>query len=98
MLTYAAHMRGRCAQGQYDELATLFFGDKSESIIRMVVQSAPRQDAPFSNQSLVIAAVAYFCLMTVTYGAPLPPGFFMPCWLVGAAIGRSVLYTFRACY
>jgi len=30
----------------------------------------------------------YKVLMMVTYGAPLAAGFFMPCWLVGAALGR----------
>ena len=112
-------MRANCQEGEYHELATLFFGDKSSSIIRMVTQSAPHQDAPFSNQSLIIAAAAYQVLMMapygaharththahtntrarahthtrqvlmmVTYGAPLAAGFFMPCWLVGAALGR----------
>jgi len=52
-------MRANCDEGQYDELATLFFGDKSYSIIRMVTQAAPSHDAPFSNQSLLIAAAAY---------------------------------------
>ena len=81
-------VRSKCDVGQYDELATLFFGDKSSSIIRMVTQSAPSQDAPFSNQSLLIAAAAYQVLMMATYGAPVAAGFFMPCWLIGAALGR----------
>jgi H+/Cl- antiporter ClcA len=62
-------MRANCQEGEYHELATLFFGDKSSSIIRMVTQSAPHQDAPFSNQSLIIAAAAYQVLMMAPYGA-----------------------------
>jgi chloride channel 6 len=81
-------LRARCEEGQYDELATLFFGDKSQSIIRMVTQSGPHHDAPFSNESLLIAAAAYQLLLMLTYGSPLAAGFFMPCWLVGAALGR----------
>jgi chloride channel 7 len=81
-------LRGKCKEGQYNELATLFFGDKSKSIIRMVTQSAPHHDAPFSNRSLLIAAATYQLLLMATYGSPLAAGFFMPCWLVGAALGR----------
>ena len=81
-------LRANCQEGEYHELATLFFGDKSSSIIRMVTQSTSHQDAPFSNQSLIIAAAAYQVLMMATYGAPLAVGFFMPCWLVGTALGR----------
>ncbi|EKX41938.1 hypothetical protein GUITHDRAFT_88279 [Guillardia theta CCMP2712] len=75
-----------CPEGQYDELATLFFGSKEQSIVRMVTQAWPHE--PFSNTSLFITSILNLFLMLITYGSPLPAGYFMPSWLVGASIGR----------
>jgi len=75
-----------CAEGQYDELATLFFGSQREAIVRMGTRSHPHE--PFTNTSLAIAALAILLLMTLTYGTSLPGGFFMPSWFIGACFGR----------
>lgn len=77
-----------CPIGQYDELATMFFGTREHSIVRLITQGYPH--IPFSNNSLLIVGFAYFVLMLLTYGCSFPAGLFMPSVLVGASLGRCV--------
>uniref|UniRef100_A0A7S4KVL4 Chloride channel protein n=1 Tax=Guillardia theta TaxID=55529 RepID=A0A7S4KVL4_GUITH len=77
-----------CPVGQYDELATIFFGTREQSIVRLFTQASPRE--PFSNSSLTIAGLTYMVLMLFTYGCAIPAGLFMPSVMVGACLGRLV--------
>ena len=70
-----------CPIGQYDELATMFFGTREHSIVRLITQAFPH--IPFSNNSLIIVGFTYFVLMLLTYGCSFPAGLFMPSVLVG---------------
>lgn len=75
-----------CPEGQYDELATIFFGSREPAIVRMVSQSQPH--APFDNLTLFLTSLVTYALVLVTYGIKLPMGLFMPNALVGASMGR----------
>jgi len=77
-----------CPVGQYDELATIFFGTREQSITRLFTQAVPHE--PFANSSLLIAGVTYLLLMLLTYGIAIPAGLFMPSVMVGACLGRLV--------
>ncbi len=79
-------MRMNCAEGQYDELATIFLGTREPVIVRLVAQAHPHE--PFSNKALLFAAFTMYVLMLITYGTSVPMGLFMPCALIGASLGR----------
>ena len=44
----------------------------------------------YDKKVLMIFCVMYFCLAVLTYGMAVPSGLFVPCILVGAAMGRTV--------
>ncbi len=57
-------MRLGCPVGQYDELATIFFGTREHSIVRLITQAFPH--IPFSNHALLVAGqlcvYVYMCV------------------------------------
>jgi H+/Cl- antiporter ClcA len=75
-----------CPVGQFDELATIFFGTREQSIVRLFTQSGE----PFTISSLLIAGFSYVFMMLLTYGCAIPAGLFMPSVMVGGCLGRAV--------
>ena len=63
-----------CPVGQFDELATIFFGTREQSIVRLFTQSGE----PFTISSLFMAGFTYILMMLLTYGCAIPAGLFMP--------------------
>eukprot|EP01028_Stygiella_incarcerata_P011206 TRINITY_DN622_c2_g1_i1.p1 TRINITY_DN622_c2_g1~~TRINITY_DN622_c2_g1_i1.p1 ORF type:complete len:798 (-),score=167.80 TRINITY_DN622_c2_g1_i1:291-2684(-) len=72
-----------CREGEYSDLASLFFTSQEDSIKTLFHRSAA-----FHIDSLLIFAPAYFILAVVTYGIGVPSGLFVPCLLFGASMGR----------
>lgn len=75
-----------CPVGQFDELATIFFGMREQSIVRLFTQAGE----PFTISSLLIAGFSYILMMLLTYGCAIPCGLFMPSVMVGGCLGRAV--------
>lgn len=74
-----------CQEGQYNDMATLFFTSQ-ESAIRQLFHL----DSAFSLTSLGIFFICFYFLACWTYGASVPSGLFVPCLLCGAAYGRFI--------
>lgn len=74
-----------CQEGQYNDMATLFFTSQ-ESAIRHLFHL----DGAFSLTSLGIFFICFYFLACWTYGASVPSGLFVPCLLCGAAYGRFI--------
>mmetsp|Transcript_10131 Transcript_10131/g.23683 ORF Transcript_10131/g.23683 Transcript_10131/m.23683 type:complete len:987 (+) Transcript_10131:176-3136(+) len=77
-----------CDEGEYSELATMLLGSREQAFMRMVDQAWPV--SPFSTTSLLLAVVSLFFLLTITFGAPIPGGFLMPCIFIGGCVGRII--------
>lgn len=75
----------RLADGEYNELASLFLVS-SEDAIRQLFHFEGTYYAP----SLVIFTLVYLCGMTLAYGISVPAGLFIPALLAGSGIGRIV--------
>jgi len=68
-----------CPVGQYDELATIFFGTREQSIVRLFTQAGE----PFTISSLLTAGFTYIFMMLLAYGCAIPGGLFMPSVMIG---------------
>jgi hypothetical protein len=75
-----------CPVGQYDELATIFFGTREQSIVRLFTQAGE----PFTISSLLTAGFTYIFMMLLAYGCAIPGGLFMPSVMIGGCLGRAV--------
>ncbi|XP_078498334.1 H(+)/Cl(-) exchange transporter 6 [Lissotriton helveticus] len=72
-----------CANGSYNDMATLFFNPQESAILQLF-----HQDATFSPITLSLFFGLYFLLSCWTYGISVPSGLFVPSLLCGAAFGR----------
>jgi CBS domain-containing protein len=77
-----------CQAGEYDELATIYFGVRERSLVRLFTQAEPHQ--PFSNTALLLAGFSYCVLLLFAYGMAIPAGLFMPSVMIGGCLGRFV--------
>jgi len=75
-----------CAQGQYNEMATLLWGHHEDSIVRILTQAWPHP--PFTQRSLLSAGALTLLLLVLTFGAHISTGIFMPLVFVGSCLGR----------
>ena len=74
-----------CAEGQYNDLASLFLVP-SEDAIRQLFHFSQ----PFSLTALALFTGTYLAFMCITYGVAVPAGVFIPALLTGSALGRLV--------
>ncbi|XP_048773675.2 H(+)/Cl(-) exchange transporter 6-like isoform X2 [Ostrea edulis] len=74
-----------CPDGQYNDMATLFFNSQEEAIKQLF-----HQEGKFSLATLGLFFVFFFILSCWTYGVHVPSGLFVPSLLCGAAYGRFV--------
>lgn len=72
-----------CANGSYNDMATLFFNPQESAILQLF-----HQDGTFSPITLSLFFGLYFLLSCWTYGISVPSGLFVPSLLCGAAFGR----------
>jgi len=77
-----------CQEGEYDELASLYFGVREKALIRLFTQSDPHP--PFSLTALCMAGFSYLVLLLFAYGMAIPAGLFMPSVMIGGCLGRIV--------
>jgi chloride channel 7 len=78
-------MPRHCADGQYNELASLFLVP-SEDAIRQLFHF----EGSYYPPALVVFTIVYFFGMTLAYGIAVPAGLFIPALLAGSGIGRLV--------
>ena len=87
-------VRFQCAEGEYNELASLFFTEQDVAIRHLFhfreLGDGVLEDATFSVGSLLVFFFAYTLMAVVTYGLAVPSGLFVPSLLSGAAFGRLV--------
>ncbi|KAK3730317.1 hypothetical protein QZH41_015364, partial [Actinostola sp. cb2023] len=74
-----------CAEGEYNDMATLFFNSQEGAIKQLF-----HLDGAFSLPSLAIFFICFYFLACWTYGASVPSGLFVPCLLCGASYGRFI--------
>ena len=79
----SVYERWRCDDGEYSAAATLAMAPAEQTIKALFHD----QDA-FSAAALVAYACAAFALAVLTYGIAVPSGLFVPCILIGGALGR----------
>eukprot|EP00036_Acanthoecidae_sp_10tr_P016650 CAMPEP_0206298914 /NCGR_PEP_ID=MMETSP0106_2-20121207/6927_1 /ASSEMBLY_ACC=CAM_ASM_000206 /TAXON_ID=81532 /ORGANISM="Acanthoeca-like sp., Strain 10tr" /LENGTH=907 /DNA_ID=CAMNT_0053729613 /DNA_START=27 /DNA_END=2750 /DNA_ORIENTATION=+ len=87
-------VRFRCAQGEWNEMATLSFTG-SDTAIRHLFHMreegrGENEETTFSPNILGVFFVCYFTMAIVTYGLAVPSGLFVPSLLSGAAMGRMI--------
>jgi H+/Cl- antiporter ClcA len=71
-----------CKQGEYSQLGTLFFENEIDALRAMTAEVVDWDVGPL----LIIAAV-YTLLACWSFGAALPTGLFIPCFIIGGALG-----------
>ena len=74
--------RYNCPQGEINELGSLLFGSREESIKDVLTDPSA-----FAPATLLTLGLLFLCLMIVTFGIALPTGMFMPSVLVGSSLG-----------
>lgn len=74
--------RYNCPPGEINELGSLLFGSREESIKDVLTDPAA-----FAPNTLLSLGLLFLCLMIVTFGVALPTGMFMPTVLVGSSFG-----------
>lgn len=77
--------RFACAAGETDELASLLLTNREMAIKQLI--SKPEN---FHGYVLLIAALAFLPLMSLTFGSATPAGIFMPTILIGCSLGGIV--------
>ena len=75
----AFKLRYNCPQGYYNEIGSLLFRSREESIKDILTDPAS-----FEPETLLSSAGVFLGLMVVTFGISVPSGMFMPTVLVGA--------------
>jgi len=74
--------RFACAEGQYDELASLLLSGREMGIKQVI--SRPEN---FTNATLACTCATFVVLMAATFGAAVPAGIFMPTIMAGCTLG-----------
>lgn len=74
-----------CADGETDELASLLLTNREMAIKQLI--SKPEN---FHGHVLLVAALAFLPLMSLTFGSATPAGIFMPTILIGCSLGGIV--------
>jgi len=74
-----------CNAHEYNELATLFFGNLEDAIKQLF-----HREEQFTVVTLLIYFATLYLLACWTYGLAVPSGLFVPSLVVGAAYGRIV--------
>ncbi|ESO91263.1 hypothetical protein LOTGIDRAFT_228753 [Lottia gigantea] len=82
-----------CADGYYNDMATLFFNPQEVAIKQLF-----HQPARFGMPSLAIFFMLFFFLACWTYGVAVPSGLFVPSLLCGAAYGRFVALVLKSVF
>lgn len=72
---------------EHNDMATLFFNTQDDAI-RSLLSS--KNNKEYSVSTLLGYFVSFFILATLTYGAAIPSGLFVPSILCGASYGRLV--------
>lgn len=72
---------------EHNDMATLFFNTQDDAI-RSLLSS--KNNKEYSVSTLLGYFVSFFTLATLTYGAAIPSGLFVPSILCGASYGRLV--------
>lgn len=102
VLTYFVGQRSFCAEGEYNDLASLFLVPSEDAIRQLfhfttaATAAAPSGGgnndgsggASLTVASVAIFFVAYTALAVLAYGIAVPAGLFIPSLLSGAALGR----------
>ena len=86
-----------CPEGEYNELATLFFNGPEEAIRYLFFEPSDNDLSSQCNidpSALLVFALPYLVMMTVFYGIAVPSGLFVPSILAGSALGRLMAYPF----
>ncbi|CAI5533207.1 unnamed protein product [Closterium sp. Naga37s-1] len=79
------HKAFACPDGQYNDLASLVFTTNDDAIGNLFRTGS---FGIFTYSSLVLSFTTFFLLATLTYGAAVPAGLFVPSILCGASYGR----------
>jgi hypothetical protein len=101
-LTYFVGQRSFCAEGEYNDLASLFLVPSEDAIRQLfhfttaATAAAPSGGgnndgsggASLTVASVAVFFVAYTALAVLAYGIAVPAGLFIPSLLSGAALGR----------
>lgn len=74
--------RFSCDHGQVNEIGSLFFGSREESL-RDILNN-PNE---FEPETLLVVGLVLYTLMIITHGVALPSGMFMPTALIGSCLG-----------
>jgi len=82
--TEPAIVQFRCGNNTYSDMASLMFTTPSNAL-RLLYD---RNRHVFSLGSLAVFTVVYFILSTITSGAYVASGIFIPMMLIGGALGR----------
>jgi CBS domain-containing protein len=77
-----AEGRAACGAQEYNDMATALLVGQ-----RRVIVSMMEEPERYSVTTLLAVGVTSFCLMTVTYGAAIPAGVFVPTILAGGCFG-----------
>ncbi|ETV72897.1 hypothetical protein, variant 1 [Aphanomyces astaci] len=78
-----------CPSGQYNDLASLFLAPQDAALKQLLhLQSTLASPPTFTTSSLVAFAFCYFLGTAMVFGSSITSGVFVPCILVGAALGR----------
>jgi len=75
--------RFNCKEGEYNDMATLFFQGMEEATKQMW-----HNDQDFSKLTLFFFSTFYLLLMCITLGIAIPGGLLIPCFLIGGGYGR----------
>lgn len=85
--------RFTCPDGQYNDLATLFFST-NDDVVRDLFSVGT--NSKFEYKSLAVYLVSSYTLALVTYGTPIPSGLFLPIIMSGATYGRMLGISVKA--
>ena len=82
-------VRFNCAEGEINDIATVFFVAPGRSIGWMfgMAEHVWGEAYGFTPQGLAIAAVCYLIMMAMAFGIAVPGGLFMPSLFLGACSG-----------
>lgn len=78
--------RCRCAEGEHNDLATLFLSSSHHTIVKLFSMGHDPGEpyvTHFTQGSLALFVVVYLILMSVGAGVAIPGGLFMPSLIVG---------------
>eukprot|EP01095_Lingulamoeba_sp_RSL-Kostka_P002719 TRINITY_DN13635_c0_g1_i1.p1 TRINITY_DN13635_c0_g1~~TRINITY_DN13635_c0_g1_i1.p1 ORF type:complete len:779 (+),score=262.03 TRINITY_DN13635_c0_g1_i1:24-2360(+) len=74
-----------CEDGYFNDMSSILFASQEDGIKHLF-----HAESKYSNETLILAFLAYFTLSCWTYGIAVPSGLFVPCLLTGCAYGRLI--------